>query len=185
MRRLILAVAALLSFAGAPASALANSAPLAAAPPPSFEATFHGMAIGRGRLVSRVIGLDRGFLVWTTGRERAGVFVLEQFFRFDDGATDRRTWRFRRTGPGTYIGERQDLAAPAKLSIVGDEVRLSYDIWLRQRGKAPLRLHCEDRIIRLASGALLSRGTIFRLGLPVGRIETHLIPDATQRPRGR
>ncbi len=174
MRRLMMAMAAALCLAGPPASA-ATSDP---APQTSFEAAFHGKAIGRGRLVSRAIGLDRGFLVWTTGRESAGIFELDQFFRFDDGETDRRTWRFRKTGPGRYVGERQDLAAPAKLQIDGDVIRLSYDIWLKQRGKSPLRLHCEDRIIRLASGALLSRGTIFRLGLPVGSVETHLIPDA-------
>ncbi len=181
MRHLVMLMAAWLCLAAAPAMAVTADP----APPVSFEATFHGMGIGRGRLVSRAIGLDRGFLVWTKGRESGGVFVLEQFFRFDDGETDRRTWRFRRTAPGVYVGERQDLAAPAKLWIEGDRVRLSYDIWLKRRGKAPMRLHCEDRIIRLASGALLSRGTISRLGVPVGTVETHLIPDPVRRPQGR
>lgn len=177
MRRMLVLFAAWLCLSGAVAPP--------AAPPqdssPSFEATFEGLAIGRGRLRSRAIGLDRGFLVWTTGRQSGGDFVLDQLFRFDDGETDRRTWRFRKSGPGTYIGERQDLAAPAKVHVEADAVRLSYDIWLRRRGKAPLKLHCEDRIIRLASGALLSRGTIYRLGVPVGSVETHLIPD-TRRP---
>ncbi|SHF77905.1 Protein of unknown function [Kaistia soli DSM 19436] len=177
MRRLLVLLAAWLCLAGAVA-APAPSQPVSAS---SFEATFEGLAIGRGRLRSRAIGLDRGFLVWTTGRQSKDAFVLDQFFRFDDGMTDRRTWRFRKSGPGTYVGERQDLAAPAKVRVEADGVRLSYDIWLRRRGKPPLKLHCEDRITRLASGALLSRGTIYRLGVPLGSVETHLIPD-TRRP---
>ncbi|HWJ75070.1 MAG TPA: DUF3833 family protein [Kaistia sp.] len=176
MRRLLVLMAAWLCLAGATAAPELPQSARAG----SFEATFEGLAIGRGRLRSRAIGLDRGFLVWTTGRETDGVFVLDQLFRFDDGSTDRRTWRFRPIGPGTYVGERQDLAAPAKVRVEADAVRLSYDIWLRRRGKAPLKLHCEDRITRLASGALLSRGTIYRLGVPVGSVETHLIPDTRQ-----
>lgn len=169
----------LLVVAAASLWLMAATAPPAAPPPAAgIEAAFEGLAIGRGRLKSRVIGLDRGFLVWTTGYRSGDVFVLDQLFRFDDGSTDRRTWRFRRTGPGLYVGARQDLAAPARLRIEGDVLRLSYDIWLKRSGAEPLRLHCEDRITRLASGALLSRGTIYRLGLPVGSVETHLIPDA-------
>ena len=181
----------LLGIAASAPAAFAGAAPLPSAKPDFFETVFEGLAIGRGRIKSGVVGLDRGFLVWTTGRHRGRDFELDQIFRFDDGKTDRRTWRFHRVAPGRWLGERQDLAAPPTVWIEGGAVRLSYDIWMRPaRRLTALRLHCEDRVTRLASGALLSRGTIHRLGLPVGTVETHLIPEAggatsTPRPSGR
>ncbi|MCX5478295.1 DUF3833 family protein [Kaistia geumhonensis] len=178
----------LLGIAASAPVALAGAAPVPAAKPDFFETVFEGLAIGRGRIRSGIVGLDRGFLVWTTGRHRGRDFELDQLFRFDDGKTDRRIWRFHRVAQGRWLGERQDLAGPATVWTEGGAVRLSYDILMRPAGRlAALRLHCEDRVTRLASGALLSRGTIHRLGLPVGTVEAHLIPRAggaaTSAPR--
>ena len=180
MRHLLVVLIGLVMPAGAEAAPTVggDGTRPPSAQPQAFAGVLEGLSIGRGRIRSRLAGLDRGFLVWTRGRQQGGVFELDQFFRFDDGATDRRIWRFRRVAPDRWVGERQDLAAPATLVIEGRALRLSYDIWLKRPSGSPLRLHCEDRIERLASGALLSRGTIFRFGLPVGSVETHLVPGA-------
>lgn len=181
--RVVLACALASVLAFVPLAVLAAPgdarAPLPAArAPQGFAGILEGLSIGRGRITSRLAGLDRGFLVWTTGRRLGEVFELDQFFRFDDGATDRRVWRFRRVALDRWEGERQDLASPAAVAIEGRTLRLSYDIWLKRPQGRPLRLHVEDHIERLASGALLSRGTVYRLGLPVGSVETYLVPDA-------
>ncbi len=61
-----------------------------------------------------------------------------------------------------------------------------YDIWLKRRGLPPLRLHCEDRITRLASGALLSKGSSSTASAcRSAASRTHLIPDAGRGPSPR
>ena len=82
-----------------------------------LDDAFQGVATGHGRFKSGLIGLDRGFTVTTRGRRSGDIFVLVQQFRFDDGETDRRVWRFRRTGPNNYAGTRQDVIGEAKVRV--------------------------------------------------------------------
>ncbi len=142
-----------------------------------LEEAFHGQALGRGRFRSALIGLNRGFIVMTTGRQVGGLFVLDQIFRFDDGKTDRRTWRFRKTGPKTYAGTRQDVIGEAKVTVDADLIRMSYDIDMPQKSGGQLRLHFEDKVLRSSRGTIQNYAMVYALGMPVGSVETTLIRE--------
>ncbi|MCX5494990.1 DUF3833 family protein [Kaistia dalseonensis] len=140
-----------------------------------LEQAFFGRAVGRGRFQSAIIGLDRRFLVTTSGHQSGDQFVLDQIFRFDDGHMDRRTWRFRKIGPGRYAGTRQDVVGEADVRVEPDAIHLSYNIDMKQKSGVTVRLHFEDRIERGGRGAILNRAVIYAMGLPVGSVETTLI----------
>ena len=148
--------------------------PVLAEPEPTLDA-FAGMATGHGRFRSALIGLDRGFTITTRGRQAGGYFVLDQQFRFDDGETDRRVWRFRRVGPGRYAGTRKDVIGEAVVRVEGSRITMTYDVLAPRRDGSKLTLHFEDRISREGPRAIFNKATIYTLGLPVGSVETKLV----------
>ncbi|BCP55949.1 hypothetical protein K32_45660 [Kaistia sp. 32K] len=137
----------------------------------TLEEAFRGQATGVGRFKSRLAGVDRGFVVTTNGRRSGEDFILDQVFRFDNGSLDRRTWRFRRTGPDTYVGTRQDVVGEAAVRVEDDRIRMSYDLITRGRDGGKLQLHFEDTIRRTGRNTITNNGVISTLGMKVGSVD--------------
>ncbi|MCX5567759.1 DUF3833 family protein [Kaistia nematophila] len=158
---LVVALALLVSSAGSGAAETGQT----------LEDAFRGQATGVGRFKSRLAGVDRGFVVTTSGRGSGGHFVLDQAFRFDNGALDRRTWRFKKTGPNTYIGTREDVVGTAKVRVDDDVIRMSYDLITRGKNGSKLQLHFEDTIRRSGRDTIVNNGVISMLGMTVGSVD--------------
>lgn len=151
----------------------------------TLEEAFRGQATGVGRFKSRLAGVDRGFVVTTRGRGSDGQFVLDQAFRFDNGALDRRTWRFKKTGPNTYIGTREDVVGTAKVRVEDDVIRMSYDLITRGKNGSKLQLHFEDTIRRSGRDTIVNNGVISMLGMTVGSVDVAFKRQPLVRKRGK
>ncbi len=151
----------------------------------TLEEAFRGQATGVGRFKSRIAGVDRGFVVTTKGRRSGEHFILDQVFRFDNGAIDRRTWRFRRTGPDTYVGTRQDVVGEAAVRVEDDRIRMSYDLITRGKDGGKLQLHFEDTIRRTGRDTITNNGVISTLGMKVGSVDVTFKRQKVDRKRGR
>ena len=151
----------------------------------TLEEAFRGQATGVGRFKSTLAGVDRGFVVTTKGRGTGGQFVLDQVFRFDNGALDRRTWRFRKTGPKTYVGTREDVVGTAKVRVDDDAIRMSYDLITRGKNGSKLQLHFEDTIRRSGRDSIVNKGVISMLGMNVGSVDVAFKRQKFARKRGK
>jgi hypothetical protein len=151
----------------------------------TLEEAFRGQAIGVGRFKSRLAGVDRGFVVTTSGRRSGGHFILDQHFRFDNGSLDRRTWRFRRTGPNTYVGTRQDVVGEALVRVEDDRIRMSYDLITRGKDGGKLQLHFEDTIRRAGRDIIVNNGVISTLGMNVGSVDVTFKRQKADRKRAK
>jgi hypothetical protein len=151
----------------------------------TLEEAFRGRATGVGRFKSRLAGVDRGFVVTTHGRRSGGDFILDQNFRFDNGSLDRRTWRFRRTGPNTYVGTRQDVVGEARVRVEDDRIRMSYDLITRGRDGGKLKLHFEDTIRRTGRDTITNNGVISTLGMNVGSVDVTFKRQKGERKRAK
>ncbi|WP_051231917.1 DUF3833 family protein [Kaistia adipata] len=151
----------------------------------TLEEAFRGRATGVGRFKSRLAGVDRGFVVTTNGRRSGDHFVLDQHFRFDNGSLDRRTWRFRRTGPNTYVGTRQDVVGEAQVRVEDDRIRMSYDLITRGRDGGKLKLHFEDTIRRTGRDTITNNGVISTLGMNVGSVDVTFQRQKGERRRAK
>jgi hypothetical protein len=151
----------------------------------SLEEAFRGQAVGVGRFKSRLAGVDRGFVVTTSGRRSGAHFILDQHFRFDNGSLDRRTWRFRRTGPNTYVGTRQDVVGEAQVRVEDDRIRMSYDLITRGKDGGKLKLHFEDTIRRTGRDTITNNGVISTLGMKVGSVDVTFKRQKGERKRSR
>ena len=151
----------------------------------TLEEAFRGQATGVGSFKSTLAGVDRGFVVTTKGRGTGGQFVLDQVFRFDNGALDRRTWRFRKTGPKTYVGTREDVVGTAKVRVDDDAIRMSYDLITRGKNGSKLQLHFEDTIRRSGRDSIVNKGVISMLGINVGSVDVAFKRQKFARKRGK
>jgi len=150
---------------------------------PTLEEAFRGEATGIGRFKSQLAGVYRGFVVTTKGRRSGGKFVLDQVFRFDNGALDRRTWHFRKTGPNTYVGTRDDVVGTARVVVGEDAIRMSYDLITRGKNGSKLQLHFEDTIRRTGRDSIVNNGVISMLGMKVGSVDVAFKRQKSLRKR--
>ena len=144
----------------------------APAPPPEaagsrfvLEEDLVGHTIGRGRF-STITGVDRGFTAYLEGTWDGTTLTLVEDFAFDDGEKDRKTWRLEQTGPGTFVGTREDVVGQAKAWTDGKAVRLEYTVNL-----GGFNVDFSDVLVLTAPDALLNKAVVGKWGLRVGRVE--------------
>ncbi len=130
---------------------------------------FRGRTVGRGVFRVPIAGVERRFRADLVGTLRGDSFTVVEDFFFEDGETDRLTWRFRRTGPGSWTGRREDTVGEAKVSETGREVRLDYVADVRSRGQVT-RLGFSDVIYRRPDGVVINEAVVTRSGLPIGSV---------------
>lgn len=135
-----------------------------------LERDFVGRSYAKGVFTNKVTGSQRGLTVVLDGRLGNGALTLREAFTYSDGEQDVKTWIFRKTGPGSYTGTREDVVGQASIRTEGNGVRLSYDVDL-PTGAGPVRVHFEDVIERRADGAIVNRAIVSKLGAPIGDVD--------------
>lgn len=135
-----------------------------------LERDFKGRSYAKGVFTNRVTGATRGLTVVLDGRVRGDTLTLREAFSYSDGEKDVKTWVFRKAGPGSYVGTREDVVGEAVIRSEGNGVRLSYDVDL-PTGSGPVRVHFEDVIERDARGVIVNRAIVSKLGIPIGDVD--------------
>jgi hypothetical protein len=150
----------------APASAATQKPPLV------LERALTGTWVGDGVFRVPVAGVNRGFRVTMNGKwdARRQTLTLREDFVFADGEKQTLTWRFIRTGPGTYQGFREDVRGPARVFQDGNDVRLRYTADIASGGTTR-RLTFSDTLAWKPDGSILNTATVFLWGLPIGSVE--------------
>jgi Protein of unknown function (DUF3833) len=170
-RRTVLLGAGSLMLAGC---ATRPSLPSQAIRPLTLVEAFRGDTIGNGVFRVPITGLERRFKAKLRGTVRADTLTVREDFFFEDGEKDRLTWRFRRSGPGTWTGEREDTVGLATVTENGRDIRLEYTADVRSKGVVT-RLGFADVIYRQADGLIVNDAIVTRLGLPVGSVRFELM----------
>lgn len=134
-----------------------------------LEDFFQGRTTATGSFRS-ITGLKRRFDVVLHGRWTGKTLVLREDFRYADGERDTKTWRFRKTGPKTYVGTREDVIGETKVRLDGNSAYFSYRVDLDSGEKRNIvrfhdRLKLSDDGRRIANTAWVFKGL-----LPVARV---------------
>jgi hypothetical protein len=140
-----------------------------AAPALVLESFFPGRTVGGGVFTNAWTGAERRFSVVIDGSWDGATLTLVEDFAFADGETDRKTWRFERTGPGTYVGSREDVVGLARAWTDGKVVRLEYAVML-----GGWTVDFADVLALTDRQSLVNRATVGKWGIRVGRVELHL-----------
>ncbi len=113
--------------------------------------------------------VTRRFDVSIEGHQEGDIMVLDEAFRYDDGATDTRTWRIARTGNGAYSGTADDIVGSARGEAAGHTMHWTYDLDLVVDGST-WRVAFDDWMWQLDDGTLMNRSAIRKFGLTVGEV---------------
>lgn len=134
-----------------------------------------GRTVGEGQF-STITGVERGFVAYLDGRMEGDTLVLVEDFVFDDGETDRKTWRITRVGPGEYVGTREDVVGEARGYLDGNAFRLEYTAELPTEDGGSRRVGFRDILVEQADGTVLNRANVGWYGFHVGRVELLIRP---------
>lgn len=169
MIRAAIALAALCATA---ACATRPPAPDAALAQDRFvlERDLLGRTIGEGTF-STITGLERGFTAELNGGWDGETLTLVEDFVYDDGETDRKTWRLTRLASGEWRGTREDVVGAARGYYDGDVFRLEYRVDQPAENGRTMRLGFRDVLARRSDGVVINRATVGYYGVRVGRVE--------------
>ena len=94
---------------------------------PAFvlERDLAGKKTGKG-VFKTITGVNRGFTAKLNGFMDGETFVLVEDFIYDDGETDRKTWRFTPVSDGQFSGTREDVVGTADGFQDENAFRLEY-----------------------------------------------------------
>jgi hypothetical protein len=117
-------------------------------------------------------GSARRFRVVLDGRMSGQTLILREAFEYEDGEKDVKTWRFRKTGPKTYLGTREDVIGETLVTLDGPRAHFSYDVDLTPKS-TPTIVHFSDTLTLQADSTLLNTAWVWRWGLPVARVNVN------------
>lgn len=156
------------------------SAPEFSAPLPQkplvLEKVLAGRTLGEGVFVNSLTGGETAFSVVIDGNWDGKVLTLVEDFTYEDGSTERKTWRLTKTGEGLYSGVREDVIGKASVFQDGLGVRLDYHVTLAT-GLGDIDVRFRDLLYLNADGSIANKAVVSKFGLRVGRV------DITMRPQ--
>lgn len=162
-------LAALLGLTGALAPAGAGAASLHG--PLLLEDFFTGRTHGTGAFVSDLFGVERRLEVDTVGRFDGRTLILTEYISYDDGQKETAVWRFDKTGPESYDGQRTGVVGVVPVRVRDGGVEMSYVGTVTGPEGKPQRLRFADRLVQTGPRTVLNTAKVTFVGIPVGRVE--------------
>jgi hypothetical protein len=165
----VMTAIAVIPLSPAPATAKETAAKTTQGKVLVLEDWFRGRTTARGSFFNAIDGSRRDLVVDLVGTwdKRTQTLTLVEDFFYSDGERDRKTWRFTKTGPGTYVGRREDVIGTAKIFTDGaGKIRLQYKAMIGGRALA-----FDDTLALRTDGTVLNTASVSYLFLSVGRVE--------------
>jgi hypothetical protein len=137
----------------------------------TLEEYFEGYTTAYGMFEGRFSGKPpRQFVVDIMGTWQGDVFVLDEKFRFDDGEISERIWRIRKTGPGTYEGEADDVIGVASGVSAGNALNWRYVLDLKISEDSSIHVSFDDWMLLSGDGVLLNKAVMSKFGVDLGTV---------------
>ena len=165
-RRLaLLLVLALAACTGRPSL----DAPSMGGPDLALETFFEGRTVAWGQFQDVFGEVRRRFRVEVEGSWDGERLTLVEDFVYEDGATERRVWTLRKTGPTTWEGTAPGVVGVARGEVRGDVFNWRYVIDLPETSGG-FRAAFDDWMWLLSEDRLLNRAYVSRFGVPLGEV---------------
>lgn len=157
---------------------LAAAAPTLTAAAQAQEFTLEGYFTGATRAAgsfSAINGVKRTFDVRLRGKFNGQLLTLVEDFVYGDGRSDRKTWKFTKTGPGLYTGTREDVIGSTTVRVTGNTAKFTYLVDL-DTGPGQNIVRFWDKMVLSADGKTVkNRALVTKLGIPVARVKVDFL----------
>lgn len=134
-----------------------------------LEDYFLGQTKAYGIFEDRFGNLRSQFTVDIIGRMEGDELVLEEDFLFDDGSTDRRVWRIKRTGENSYEGRAGDVLGVAEGEAYGNALYWTYLVDLKM-GERTVTVRFKDWLYLQEDDVLVNRADVSKFGIRLGEV---------------
>jgi len=131
-----------------------------------LESFFAGRTIGDGVFVNSWTKSERRFQVVIDGTWDGNVLALSEVYAYDNGVSERKSWRLLQTSPGVFTGTYDDTIGTASIWSEGEVVRLRYKLRL-----AGIALSFDETMSLRDDGSVIDQARVTKWGVPVGRLE--------------
>jgi len=138
-------------------------------PPLVLEQYFAGTTKAWGLFEDRFGTVRRQFSVDITGEWNGQTLVLDEFFRYDDGETDRRIWTIDKRADGTYAGRAGDVVGTADGQAAGNALNWRYVMDLKV-GDGTWRVAFDDWMFLQGDGVMINRARVNKWGVELGQV---------------
>ena len=135
-----------------------------------------GKSTGKG-VFKTITGVNRGFTAKLDGFMDGDTFVLVEDFIYDDGETDRKTWRFTPVSDGHFAGTREDVVGTADGFQDKNGFRLEYLVDLPRANGSSTRVRFKDVLVKNADGSITNNANVIYYGFRIGRVSLTITPD--------
>lgn len=148
-------------------------------PPLVLEDYFAGRTKAYGLFEDRFGTVRRQFTVDIAGTWDGRTLVLDEFFRYDDGETERRTWTIDKLADGRYAGRAGDVVGTAQGKSAGNALNWRYVMDLKV-GDGTWRVAFDDWMFLQADHVMINRARVNKWGIELGQVTLFFVkPGAT------
>ena len=142
---------------------------------PKFELDtfFDGEVVAWGMIQDYSDKVTRRFCVEMTGTWKDAANgksgVLDEYFYYDDGETDRRVWKLEKNNQGIYTGTAGDVDGDASGEAIGFAFNWKYDLNLNL-GDTEYTFAMDDWMYQLDEYRLMNKTAMKKFGITVADI---------------
>ena len=134
-----------------------------------LEEFFNGKLTAHGVVLNRNGKLTRKFSVDLLGTWENNKGKLEEWFIYDDGEKQTRTWYLENLGNGNYKGTANDVVGTAMGTAKGSALYWRYQLEIQYQGE-PLEVTLDDWMFLITDKRLINRTDIIKFGFKVGEV---------------
>lgn len=130
---------------------------------------FSDKVVGHGLVTDRSGRVLRRFTVHIQGRWQGDTGVLEEDFKYADGATERRLWRLQRLSDGRWSGRADDIVGEALGQADGNAVNWRYTLRVPV-GARTWDLQFDDWMFLIDDRVMINRAVMTKFGIRMGEV---------------
>jgi len=134
-----------------------------------LEEYFAGKTRAWGLFEDRFGKVQRQFVVDIDGSWDGTTLTLNEDFLYNDGETENRVWKIRKTGDSSYSGTTEQAVGEARGTVAGNSFNWQYDFNLKV-GDGTWKVHFDDWMFLQSETALLNIATVRRWGIKLGTV---------------
>ena len=130
---------------------------------------FKGKTYAQGQFQDRTGLVIRRFTVDITGTIADKVLTLDERFIYDDGETQQRIWRIKKTADNQFIGKADDVVGEAIGESAGNALNWRYTLDLPYKDST-LHVQFNDWMFLHSDHTMMNRATVTKWGFNVGEV---------------
>ena len=135
----------------------------------ALEEFFDGKTEGWGMIHTRSGKLSRLFQIRSEGTYEDGILRFTEYYDYDDGQKEARTWTVKKLPNGRYTGKANDSIGEASGESKGKAFHWQYALEAKE-GLRPVDVSLNDWFYLQPDGTLMAQGDVTKWGFEIANV---------------